>query len=66
MIGTGLLKRFRDWRRKISHYHCPKCGLDVPKKTAKLSGATHSDDLHVHCPRCNTVIASNLSLKRSA
>ena len=64
--GRGLdLVTFslRGWIRSLRYYRCWKCGAEVLKAAAKLSGGPgYEFGWHVHCPnkKCDAIIACDL------
>jgi uncharacterized Zn finger protein len=52
---------FRLWLRGLRYYRCDKCGFEVLKSEAKLSGGSGCEfGWHVHCPQCGLIIAADL------
>ena len=51
----------RNRLRSLRYYRCWKCGYEVLKSAALLSGGPGFEyGWHVHCPNCGSIIACDL------
>jgi ribosomal protein S26 len=51
------LKIFKKFFNNSKFFHCKRCGYDLPKNEAVISGWNCQQSLrHIHCPSCGKII----------